>query len=173
MATSSQYGAYLPTSWVWDLQQLDQVKDIDPKLKELLVRLYQNLNLMALVLNVKETGQYALMEIVDGNLWFPNPNNNSSTAASADQRQELRKTFLFTGALPNIGTQNIAHGITVTANTTWTLIQGTATNPGVGGVSLNSSSATITVTTSNIVITTTVDLSAYTITYIVLQYLQS
>jgi hypothetical protein len=173
MANSSQYGAFVPSNWIWDIQQLQDIKDVSPELKELLIRLYQNLNLMANVLNVKETGQYALMEIVDGNLWFPNPANNSSTAAGPAERQELKKTFLINGALPNIGVVTIPHGITVTANTTWTYIEGTATNPGVGGVSLNSSSATISTTTTNIVITTTVDLSAYTLTYIVLRYLQS
>ena len=173
MANSSQYGAFIETTFDLDVAQLQQVEVNSPEFKELLVRLYQKLNKMVNVINVKETGQYPLMETVNGQLWFPNPANNSSTVAIATQRQVLRKTFLFTGALPNSGVESIAHGITVTANTTWTLIQGTATNPGVGGVSLNSSSATITVTTSDIVITTTTNLSAYTVTYIVLEYIQS
>jgi len=173
MATSSQYGAFVPTNWIWDIQQLEDIDDISPELKELLVRLYQNLNLMANVLNVKITGQYALMETVDGALWFPNPANNSSTPTAPAERQELRKTFIIVGPLPNAGATTIPHGITVNAGTSWTFIQGTATKPSGDGVSLNSSSATISTTSNNIVITTTVDLSAYTLTYIVLSYLQT
>ena len=85
MANSTQYGAFVPNTFIWDVQQLQQVDLNSPEFKELLVRLYQNLNLMANVINVKETGMYPLEEFNTGNSWFPNPANNSSTDANSGQ----------------------------------------------------------------------------------------
>lgn len=173
MATSSQYGSFVPNTFVWDLQELQKVQSIDPKLRELLIRLYQNLNLVVLNLNIKDVGQYPRMEVVNGQLWFPNPANNSTTVATAQERQVLRKVLLFVGGLPNNGSQTIPHGITVTKNTSWTRIYATATTATGTGISLPNASTTITTTTSNVVISTTANLSSYVLTYIILEYIQT
>ena len=70
MATSTQYGAFVPTNLIWDVQQLQSVDVNSPEFKELLVRLYQNINNIALVLNIKDTGMYQLSEFVNGQLFF-------------------------------------------------------------------------------------------------------
>lgn len=181
MATSSQYGAFVTTTFVVQISQIQSSTELSSEEKRFFVDLYQNLNSMANVINVKQTGQYPLMETVDGALWFPNPNNNSSTAATATQRQELRSTYL-SGPLKNAGILKIPHGITVTANTSWTFIGGTATNPAavfpaVSGYPIPNVDAanpiSINVDSMNINITTTTNLTAFTIVYVVLQYLQS
>ena len=79
MANSTQYGAFVPNTFIWDVQQLQQVDLNSPEFKELLVRLYQNLGLMCDVLNIKDTGMYQVTELVNGQLFFSNPANNSST----------------------------------------------------------------------------------------------
>jgi hypothetical protein len=103
MATSGQYSAKIPTTSVWDPSTIPQ--NIDPILKELFIRMYQNLNLMANVLNVADIGFYNNQyEFVNGQQYFANPANNSSTQTNAIQRPVFRTVVNF-GALPN-GTIN-------------------------------------------------------------------
>jgi hypothetical protein len=176
MAMPQQYGAFVQTTNVWDVSQLQSIDVTSPEFKELLLRLYQNINSIALVLNIKDTGMYQLSEFVNGQLFFPNPANNSSTAQAANDRQVLRKVINI-GALSNAGSTTVSHGITVTANTTFTRIYACASNttnklyipiPNSGAFD-----ASMEVTATNVVITTTVDLSGYNICYAVLEYLQS
>lgn len=176
MATSSQYGSFVQTTAVWDVAQLQSVDVQSPEFKELLVRLYQNINNIVLALNIKDAGMYQLSEFVNGQLFFPNPSNNSSTAQAASNRQVLRKVINM-GALSNAGTTTVAHGITITANTTFTRIYAAASNT-TGKLYIpipnaNAFEASIEVTSTNVVITTTVDLSAYNICYAVLEYIQT
>lgn len=174
MANSSQYGAFVPTNYIWDIQQLQET-NIDPQAKELLIRLYQNVNAIALVLNVKTTGQFPLMETVNGNLWFPNPNNNSTTAATASLRQELQQTYLITNVVP--GVRTVAHGITITKATTFTGLDGAASdqvgfkyygfNSGAGAANISAVA-----NSTNIVITNNTGIT-FTTVYIVFKYLQN
>src|ERR1700674_5791632 len=90
MATRGQFGAFVPTTNIWDVGQLQDVDINSPEFKELLIRLYQNLNLMALVINVKDTGYYVTNELVNGQLFFPNPNLNSTTTSTPAFRQAFR-----------------------------------------------------------------------------------
>lgn len=128
MANSTQYGAYVSTTNVWDLQQIQTVDVNSQEFKELLVRLYQNINNICIVLNIKDTGMYPITEYVNGQLWFPNPANSSATTAAANpiQRQVLRKVINF-GAV-GAGANAINHNIPVNAAYTFTRIYGTASN---------------------------------------------
>jgi len=173
MATSSEYGAFLNTTQVWDVSNVYAVENISPQLKELLVRMYQNLNIMAQVINVKTTGQFPLMETVDSNTWFPNPLNNSSTAAAPEERQEMQKTFYLT----SLATFN--HGITVTPNTTFTAFRGMANDtvgnnyyplpwPSAAGLT----NIEIKVNATQVVITNNSGIT-FNKSYLVLYYLQS
>lgn len=114
-------GSYVPTTNVWDVARLYEVEVGSPEFKELLVRLYQNVNNIALVLNTKVTGYYLNEEFVSGKLFF-NP-------ASTDPLQ-LRPGFIKTintGAL-GAGVTSVNHGIAVNANLKWMFISGAATN---------------------------------------------
>jgi hypothetical protein len=174
MATSSQYGAFVPTNYIWEIQELVQADVNSLAFKELLVRLYQNVNAIALVLNIKTTGQFPLMETVNGNLWFPNPNNSSATPAAPVLRQELQQTYTISNVM---GSVTINHMITVTALTTFTDIYGTA-NDQVGfnyySIDTTETATNISMAVDNttIVITNNTGIT-FTTVYIVLKYLQS
>lgn len=179
MATQDQYGAFVPTTNIWDVPGLYQVED--PLVGQLLVRLYQNIGEIALVLNIKTTGFYNTQQYIDGNIWFPNPISNSSDTNATQFRQEQR-LVLNVGTLPNTTTLTIPHGITCTTSTSFTHIYGAATNPvsTFSYIPLPYSSATAVADNievyadgTNVYITTGADYSAYTISYIVLEFLQS
>lgn len=118
-------GSYVPTTSVWDVGQLYEVEVSSPEFKELLVRLYQNVNNIALVLNTKVTGYYIEQEFVSGKLFY-NP------AADPNDPLQLRPGFIKTintGAL-GAGVTAVNHGIVVTATFQWMFISGAATNTG-------------------------------------------
>lgn len=172
-------GSFVPTSYVWDVAQLYAIDVKSPEFKELLVRLYQNLNLMALSLNTRDAGYYNTAEFINGQLFFPNPALNSSTQQDAVFRQVYRMVVNF-GSLPNTGTKSVAHGITVTPMTTFTRIYAASSNTiGNSYIPIPYASPTlannieINVDATNVNITTGSDRTAYTITYVILEYLQS
>jgi hypothetical protein len=180
MAKSPQYGAFVPTTNIWDPTTLYTANLSSPEeLRELLVRMYQNLNNMANILNIKDTGMYQVSEFVNGQLFYSNPNFNSTTANQPALRQVLRKVINF-GALPNAGTKSVPHNIICTAATTFTRIYGCATNPSTAYIPLPySSSADVAhnielfADTTNVNVTTGSNYSTYTTTYIILEYLQT
>jgi hypothetical protein len=77
-------GQFIPTTQVWDIGQLYEVDVNSEDFKELLVRLYQNVNRIALALNTKETGYYLQEEFVSSNSYF-HPTSNS--------QDDLRPSF--------------------------------------------------------------------------------
>lgn len=68
-------GSFVPTTNIWDPSEIYETDVNSDDFKELLVRLYQNLNLMANVLNSKTTGYYITNQIATSNLYF-NPKTN-------------------------------------------------------------------------------------------------
>lgn len=68
-------GVYVPTTFLTDVARLSQTDVRSPEFKQLLVKLYQDLNTMALALNVKESAFYVLEEFNTGQLYF-NPTSN-------------------------------------------------------------------------------------------------
>lgn len=175
---SIQYGAFIQTTQVWDVAQLQDVDVKSPEFKELLVRLYQQINNIANVLNIKDTGQYQLTEFVNGQLLFSNPALTSSTPQIAEDRQVWRKVINF-GALPNTGTKAVAHGITCTVMTSFTRIYGCATDTAGNYIPLPYASPTaaneieLKVDGTNVTIITGSNRTNFTITYIILEYVQS
>lgn len=115
-------GLFVPNTFLFNLQQINDIENIDPTLKKLLVQLYEDLNTMALALNVKTTGLYDTTdEFVTGSVFFPDPANLNNDAL----RQEYRKVINF-GALPDTTTKPVAHGITVNTSFRPTDIYGVA-----------------------------------------------
>jgi hypothetical protein len=116
-------GSYVPTTNVWDVARLYEIEINSPEFKELLVRLYQNVNNIALALNTKTTGYYINQEFVSGKL-FNNP------SANPNDPLQLRPGFIIsieTGAL-GAGVTAVNHGIAVTNTFEWMFIYGAATN---------------------------------------------
>jgi hypothetical protein len=178
MANSTQTGVFVPSTYIWDVAQVSSLK-ANPDLQELLVRMYQNINQITLALNVKDSGVYALSEFVNGQLLFPNPNNNSSTAAYPAQRQILRKVINF-GALPNAGTKAVAHGIICTSATLFTRIYGAASDTtGFNYIPLSYASPTLVnnielkVDGTNVTVITGIDRTNFNMCLIILEYVQS
>ena len=122
---ADQYGAFVQTTQVWDIELLQDMNVNSSEFKELLVRLYQQLNNIALVLNIKDTGKYDTQEYVNGQVYFPNPALSSATAQVPQERQVLRKV-LNVGPLTITGVNTFAPGITCTTQTTFTRIYGVA-----------------------------------------------
>jgi hypothetical protein len=116
-------GSFVPTTNVWDVSRLYDIEVTSPEFKELLVRLYQNVNNIALVLNTKVTGYYINEEFVSGKLFF-NPASNDPAAL----RPGFIKT-INTGAL-GAGVTAVNHNIAVTNTFHWMFISGAATNTG-------------------------------------------
>lgn len=178
----TQSGAFVPTNYLWDIQKLESGPLNDEEFRLLLVRLYQNINNIALVLNMKETGMYNnTAQFVNSQVFFPNPALNSSTSQTPTFRQVYRTVINF-GALPNAGTKTVPHGITCTTSTSFTRIYATATKPTVpfeylpipySSVTAVADNIEIFVDATNVNIITAANYSAYTITYVILEYLQN
>ena len=178
--TTASMGAFIPTTNIWDVAQVYEIDINSPEFKELLVRLYQNINNIALSVNIRDAGYYNTQEFVNGQLYFPNPALTSASPITPVFRQVYRQVVNF-GVLPNTGTTSIAHNITVTPTTTFTRIYATASDPsGNNYVPIPYASCTavadnieLAVTATNVVITTGSNRSNFTITYVVLEYLQT
>lgn len=176
---NSLAGSFVPTTNVWDVSELYSINVNSLEFKELLVRLYQNVNLIALVLNTKDSGYYDTSEFVNGQLLFSNPALSSATSTSPDMRQIYRLVVNF-GALPNTGTKSVAHGITTTASTTFTRIYGAASDTtGFNYIPLPFASPTLannislSVDATNVTITTGSNRSNFNVSYVVLEYVQN
>ena len=127
-------------------------------------------------LNDKEIGQYNTTEIVTGEKWF--------TPGDATKLRNVYRKVIDFGALPNAALKSVAHGITTTQNTIFTHIYATATDPAVSTTNSAipipfvdpgtlANGIMIEVDATNVNITTAANYSAYTITYVVLEYIQN
>lgn len=174
MATGNQFGAFVPTTDVFDLPANPDMSSDEWRI--FLVRLRQSINNMALVTNIKDSGYYLPSEFVNGQLYFPNtdPLITNPAGKAATYRQVYRIVVDF-GALPNTATKSVAHGIANISSTfTFTRMYGAATNPvGLLYLPIPNSDITLSADATNVNVTTVANLTAYTRTYIVLEYLKS
>jgi hypothetical protein len=173
------FGSFVPTTNVWEIQQI-QSSNIDPNLKEILVRLYQNINNISNVLNGKDSGFYSTEEFLTGKLFFPQTGQTQQGASTPQYRSVFRKVVSF-GPLPNATTINIPHNIDINSGYILTGLNGFSTTansdsmiplPFASPNALNEA-ISIEIDPINIIITTGIDYSAYTTTYVVLEYLKS
>lgn len=171
-------GLFVPTTNIWDVGQIYSTDVNSQEFKELLVRLYQNINNIALALNLKDTGYYTIQEFLNGQVFFPNPSLSSTTAQTPTYRQVFRTTVNF-GTLPNAGATSVAHNIDITSGYSFTRIYGAATNTArTSFLPLPFASTTLNQTiqlevdATNVTITTGIDRTAYTVCYVVLEYIK-
>jgi hypothetical protein len=179
MANNPQnFGAYVPTTNIWDPSQLEQVEGLSPSLRELLIRMYQNLNLMALTVNMKDSGFYVTDEFVNSQQFFSNPALTSLSTTTPTLRNVFRTVVNF-GALPNAGIKSVLHNIDPNSAFTFTRIYG-ATSDTTGltylplpfADSAGTDNIQLDVDQFDVNITTTSDRTNYTVTYIILEYLK-
>jgi len=178
MANASDFGINVNTTYVWEVSQLYHIDVNSEEFKQLLVRLYQNLNRISLALNAKESGMYPLQEFVTGQQFFPNPALGSETDQFPILRPVFRTTINF-GALPNTGTKSVAHGITMNKNVTVTHVYGAATDTtGLNYIPLPYASPTLVsnielkLDATNVTIITGSNRSNFNITYVVIEYMK-
>lgn len=104
-------GSFVPTTNVWDTSEVLAADVNSEEFKQLLVRLYQNINTIAIVLNSKDTGYYVSSKFTNGQLFFPNPALTSQSSSTPIYRNVIRYVVNF-GALPNTGSKSVAHTLT-------------------------------------------------------------
>lgn len=145
------------------------------------VILTQTLNDLAISLNAKDTALYLTTEIATGGLFIPTfPAAPLASTINCQNRPMFRVVVDF-GALPNNATKSVAHGITTTQNWSLVKLNGTATDPGATtmtlGVPIPYASSTaadiieLNMDATNIIITTGVDRTAFTRTFVVIEYI--
>lgn len=172
-------GIYVPQSLVWDVEDIYNLDVKSEEFKELLVRLYQNVTQMAIVINYKSTGLYILEEYLNSSEFFADPATLSATSTlTPENRSVFRKVINF-GALPNAGAKNAAHDIDITSGYTFTHIYGTANDTaGNSYIPLPYSSPTLNenisleVDATNVTITTGSNRTNYTTSYVILEYIK-
>jgi len=168
-------GGYIQTTFSYDVSRLRELEVTSPEFKELLVRLYQDMNKVAMAVNNKTSGTFPLIEVVNGEKFFPS-SIDSSTKEIA-QRQVFRKVINF-GALPNAGAKTVAHGISLDDNVTFTHIYGVANNvPARSYLPLPYAEGLnpvgLTINGPHIQINTNVNRTAWAITYVVLEFIKT
>jgi len=169
-------GAFLPTTNIWDSNEVENIDVNSEDFKELLVKLYRNINNIALSVNIRDAGFYEQTEFINGQLFFSNPSLSSTSSKTPEQRQVFRKVINF-GALPNTATKNIAHEITITNAFTFTRIYGSSSDT-TGNQFIpipyasSANSIELSVNATNISITTTSNRSSFNTTYIILEYIK-
>lgn len=178
MAVQDEQSISIPNTNVWDTEteHLATMDVTKPEFKELLVRLFQDLNRMALSVNGRDAGIYNVLPFVNSQVWFPNPGCKTT---STNFRSAYRKVINF-GALPAAGNTAKAHNIPCNTVTSFTRIYGVATNPvapfsyiPLPFVDVSGANIELIVDGTNVNIDVGVtDRSAYTICYIVLEYLK-
>ena len=171
-------GFYLSTTSQEDNKQILDIDVTSVEFKEFLIRLQQRLNNIALYQNNKVAGIFSLDEQINGKQYFQTSQAAGTGQQSQIQRQVYHKTFNV-GALTFPGPTIIPTGLDITADWIATDIYGTATEPGARMIPLPFSSPTLNenikleVVGTNIIITTAIDYSAFTITYVTLEYVKS
>lgn len=175
MSTNAQFGAFIPTTDVYDVFNNTNPDPQGDDLKLFLVRLRQSINNVALTLNIKDSGYYLPAEFLCGQLYFPattTPTNKTPTF-----RQVYRMVVDF-GPLGNNTTVSVPHNIPdINSEFSFTRMYATAsdqvaltylpipTSTALGEIYLDADA-------TNVNITTTFDATAYTIVYVVLEYLK-
>lgn len=169
-------GSYIPTTTLWDITSIYDQDVNSQQFKELIVRLYQTVNNISNNVNLKETGYYPEKPFLCGKLFFPNPSNTELTGTAEPQYRPAYRIAINFGALPNSTTKSVAHNLTLGSQASFIHIYGTAKNPGGNSIPLPYPSASpveLYADSTKVYIKTTSDYSAYTTTYVVLEYIQS
>jgi len=182
-SSSSSSGVYIPTTQVWDVTEIHEIDVTKPEFKELLVRMYQNLNSMSMAIGTKESSFYSTLETVKGQAFNPRIADTDTTISNPESRQVFNKVVNF-GALPNTATKSVAHDITTNVGFSFTRIYGCATKPDANPANFRAipipyvdpgvlaNGILLNVDGTNVNITTAADYSAYTVTYVILEYIK-
>lgn len=154
--------SFLPTTII--LPDLSDEKEFNYILTDFIKK-------MTAAINQKDIGQYVLQEVLNGHQFFK-PNSTNTF------RDIYRKVINF-GTLPNSDTKEVNHEISISSTTRFTRIYGTSNLPDTTFIPLPFASPTtnenikLEVTDQVVRITTAMDYSAFTDTFIILEYLKA
>lgn len=145
--------------------------------KEAQLALTNYLIKVAEAVNARDIGQYQdanvsggvnISDTVTGQAWY--------TTGDANKFRYGSRTVVKMGTLANAGATTVAHGIAVTSNTVFTHIWGVANNPGTLSYPLPNpgiDSVSVEVNATNVIVTSTTDLTAFTDCFVVLEWVDS
>lgn len=165
--------AYIPTNYIWEASHIYDLDVTSDEFKELIVRLYQNLNVVQFGVNARDVGTYDTNEFICGQLFFPNPNVDRSTNA-IERREVYRKVVNF-GALPNTAAKSVAHRLTITGGYSFTRLYGAASDPANKRyipIPNANTDINLEVDATNVKITTSGNLANFTTAYVILEYIK-
>lgn len=169
-------GLYVPTTDIFDVTYIQQLDVNTPEFKELIIRLQQKTNILALALNQKETSMYSTNEFLTSQIFYPDQALTSNTSLVPIYRQGYRKVIIF-GALPNAGVKSVAHNIDVDDRYMFTRIYGVANDyistariPLPFASTVLNDNIEVVVDDTNVIITTSINYSSFTETNIILEY---
>lgn len=172
----SNQGSFSPTTFILDVENIYRTEVNTPEFKELLVRLYQNLFLMATILNTKHSALYPLQEFCNGQAYFPLVGSSQQT----NQYRQVFRTTIDFGALPNATSIARPHNIDIRTSFRFTRIYGASSDPlNMAYIPLPYASSNgtdniqVDVDVTNVTLTTTKNWSSYTTTYLVLEYVKN
>ena len=154
---------------------LSQNYIIPEDIEEKDLKLREYLNAIATATNTKDSGIYDAVETITGQSFLPT--FSTQTAANATYRTVFRKVIDF-GALPNSTTKSVAHNIAFSTSFSATKIYGASTNPGSTWFPLPYASSTLgnnielNLSSTNVNVTTGSNRSAFTRTFIVIEYIK-
>ncbi len=172
-----QFGAYVPETLNMDVTAIFTTDVNSPEFKELIVKLYMGVTLMAQVVNTKITGIYEPNEFLTSSQY---PARTTLPAGSAPRQSYW--VWVDFGALPNAGAKSVNHNIPwLNGQTTVLHIYGAATNttadtaiplPYSSPAALNAQ-IQVDVSSTQVTVTTAINYSAYNQAYFVIEYLKN
>jgi len=128
----------------------------------LLDNLYKKTNELVNIINVKKTGIYGDVEALTSQKWLFD--------STPTQFKEVFWITVECGTLPNTGTTNTAHNLAMTTNWEIANFYGVAKDPtAVNWIKIDH---LIDIDATNINITTTSDLTAYTVSRVTIEYVK-
>jgi hypothetical protein len=143
--------------------------------EQLLIKLYQYFNSLAMVINTKPNGSYIDQEVLTDKQFIP---TFSTDTSSNIKPRDVFRVVVDTGALPNSGTSTTAHGITLDSNSSVISIYGGATDPNTDYIPLpyvvvgGTNGVEVSMDTTNINIKTKSNYSAYTRSFVIVEYIK-
>jgi hypothetical protein len=164
-------GPFIQTTNVFDVIDARDLDTSSEDFKQLIIRLSQQVNDIAIQLNKKVHGDYSLIAYANGRTLYPE-------VPGGNERGTGFVTIDF-GALPNAGMKSIAHNIVFNADTRITYLYAVANNPTipkglpipyVDVTTAGASNIELNIDNTNVNITDTIDLSAYRFTTVFVEY---
>ena len=175
--SKNEMGVFLPTTQIWDSVNIQETNVQSSEFKDLIIKLYENNNEMAQVINLKDTGIYDINEFVCGQTFFPTV--DSSTSERTAFRQVYRKVIVV-GALLDTAAKSVAHSLAITDNVIVTRVYGASTDTtGHTYIPLPYASPALvdnielSLDATNVIVTTGKDRTAYDTTYVVIEFLRN